>query len=166
MTEWNEIIGEQLHWFVLAFGVLILLLLIISIVQGAKLRSVRKKYNAMMAGTGVENLEGLLIELRNQTDELQEGQALHQEQLKSIQGRITGMKSNVAIKRYNAFGERGHDLSFSIAIVDDGQNGVVVTSLHNRENAYVYAKPLEKGESAYALSPEEKEVIAQALRQT
>lgn len=75
------------------------------------------------------------------------------------------MKSKVAMKRYNAFGERGNDLSFSLAILDDNHSGIVLSSLHNRENSYIYAKPLEKGESPYPLSPEEKEVIALALQQ-
>lgn len=74
------------------------------------------------------------------------------------------MKSKVAMKRYNAFGERGNDLSFSLAILDDNHSGIVLSSLHNRENSYIYL-PLEKGESQYPLSPEEKEVIALALQQ-
>jgi len=165
MSELNQLITEQLSWFILAFSGFIILLLIIVLLQGAKLRKMKRRYEAMMSETGVENLESLLVQLRNQGDMLEEGQRQHNDMIHAAQKKIHGMKSNVAMKRYNAFGERGNDLSFSLAIIDDSQNGVVLTSLHNRENSYIYSKPVLAGDSQYSLSPEEKEVIALALQQ-
>jgi hypothetical protein len=166
MSEMNQLISEQLQWFVFAFVVILLVLVITVIAQGAKLRTVRRKYEAMMAGNGVEDLEGLLIDLKNQSDMLEEEQREQKVALEATQVKISGMKSNIALKRYNAFGERGNDLSFSVAILDDSSNGIVLTSLHNRENSYIYSKPMQNGESQYALSPEEKEVITLALQRT
>ncbi|MNN62955.1 hypothetical protein D3C81_1782920 [compost metagenome] len=125
----------------------------------------RRKYEAMMRGNGVEDLESLLIDLKNQSEMLEEGQREHKVLIEAAQTKMRGMKSKVAMKRYNAFGERGNDLSFSMAIIDDSSSGIVLTSLHNRENSYIYSKPLEGGTSQYPLSPEEKEVIALALQQ-
>lgn len=164
MSEMNQLISEQLQWFVLGFTVLILVLLIVVMVQGSKLRKMRRRYDAMMTGTGVEDLESLLIDLKNQSDMLEDGMKEQAALLDAVQLRLRGMKSHMALKRYNAFGERGHDLSFSLAVLDDERCGVVLTSLHNRENSYVYSKPLQNGESQYPLSPEEKEVIALALQ--
>lgn len=166
MSELNEIITEQLSLFIMGFAFVIILLAIVLIVQGAKIRKMRRRYEAMMTGNGVEDLESLLIDLKNQGDMLEEGQREHKTMIEAVQAKIRGMKSRVAMKRYNAFGERGNDLSFSMAILDDNRNGIVLTSLHNRENSYIYSKPLENGESQYPLSPEEKEVIALALQQS
>lgn len=165
MSELNEIINEQLAGVIMAFAAVIVVMAIVQIIQAVKLRKMRRRYEAMMAGSGVEDLESLLIDLKNQSEMLEEGQREHQTMIEAAQSRIRGMKSKVAVKRYNAFGERGNDLSFSLAIVDDNRNGIVLTSLHNRENSYIYSKPVEGGESQYPLSPEEKEVIAQALQQ-
>lgn len=165
MSELNQIINEQLFWVVFVFGVAILWMAIVLILQSVKLRRMRKRYEAMMKGQGVEDLEGLLINLRNQSDILEEGQREHKVLIEAMQSKMLGMKSKVAVKRYNAFGERGNDLSFSLAILDDNKNGIVLTSLHNRENSYIYSKPLDGGESQYPLSPEEREVIALALQQ-
>lgn len=96
---------------------------------------------------------------------LEEVQLEQKTLLEAAHTKMRGMKSKVAMKRYNAFGERGNDLSFSLAILDDNHSGIVLSSLHNRENSYIYAKPIEQGETPYALSPEEKEVIALALQQ-
>ncbi|ULO07571.1 DUF4446 family protein [Paenibacillus sp. 19GGS1-52] len=166
MSDMNQFISDQLLWFVVAFVVILLVLAIIVIVQGAKLRTMRRRYEAMMSGSGVEDLESLLIDLKNQGEMLEDGQREHKAILEATTLKISGMKSNVAMKRYNAFGERGNDLSFSLAILDDDSNGVVLTSLHNRENSYIYSKPMQKGESQYPLSPEEKEVVTLALQQT
>jgi len=165
MSELNEIINEQLSLFIMGFALVIVLLAIILIVQGAKVRKMRRRYEAMMSGSGIEDLESLLINLKNQSDMLEEEQREHKLLIEAAQTKMRGMKSKVAMKRYNAFGERGNDLSFSLAILDDNHNGIVLTSLHNRENSYIYSKPLDKGESQYPLSPEEKEVIALALQQ-
>ncbi|QSF45112.1 MULTISPECIES: DUF4446 family protein [Paenibacillus] len=165
MSELNQIISEQLSLVVFAAAVILLVLVIIQIVQGSKLRKMRRKYEAMMSGNGVEDLESLLIDLKNQSEMLEEGQREHKALIEAAQTKMRGMKSKVAMKRYNAFGERGNDLSFSMAIIDDSSSGVVLTSLHNRENSYIYSKPLEGGTSQYPLSPEEKEVIALALQQ-
>ena len=166
MSEMNQLINDQLVWFVLVFAVIIIVLVVTVISQGAKIRTMRRKYEAMMAGSGVEDLETLLIDLKNQSEMLEEEQKEHKALLEQTQVRIRGMKSNIALKRYNAFGERGNDLSFSLAILDDNSTGIVLTSLHNRDNSYIYSKPMQGGESQYALSPEEKEVITLALQRT
>ncbi len=166
MSEMNQLINDQLVWFVLVFAVIIIVLVVTVIAQGAKIRTMRRKYEAMMAGSGVEDLESLLIDLKNQSEMLEEEQKEHKALLEQTQVRIRGMKSNIALKRYNAFGERGNDLSFSLAILDDNSTGIVLTSLHNRDNSYIYSKPMQGGESQYALSPEEKEVITLALQRT
>jgi hypothetical protein len=166
MSEMNQLINDQLQWFVMGFTVVLLVLVIVAMVQASKLRKMRGRYEAMMTGTGVEDLESLLIDLKNQSDMLEDGMREHTALLEATQLKMRGMKSHVAMKRYNAFGERGNDLSFSVVIMDDERSGVVLTSLHNRENSYIYSKPLQNGESQYPLSPEEKEVIALALQRT
>jgi hypothetical protein len=75
------------------------------------------------------------------------------------------MKSKVGIHRYNAFSDTGSDLSFSVAILDEYQDGVLLTGIHNREQTYIYAKPIQRGQSQYTLSPEEKEAIIQTSKQ-
>lgn len=165
MSELNEIISEYLSAFIMGFAGVIILMAILMIIQGAKLRRMRSRYEVMMSGNGIEDLEHLLVNLKNQGDMLEEVQQEHKALLEAAHTKMRGMKSKVAMKRYNAFGERGNDLSFSLAILDDNHSGIVLSSLHNRENSYIYAKPVEQGESTYALSPEEKEVIALALQQ-
>ncbi|WP_054958300.1 DUF4446 family protein [Paenibacillus dakarensis] len=165
MSELNELIMEQIHWFVVGMVALILILWMTVIVQGSKLRKMRRKYDTMMAGTGVEDLETLLLNLKIQMDAIEEEQGSQRSRLNQAVDTLKRVKTKTGIVRYNAFGERGNDLSFSIAIVSDEGDGLVLTGLYNRESSFVYAKPLEKSESKHSLSPEERKAIDLALKE-
>lgn len=68
----------------------------------------------------------------------------------------------VGVVRFNAFPDVGGDQSFSIALLDNHGDGVVISSLQGRTENRVYAKPLKRWDSTYALSDEEKQAIAKA----
>jgi len=69
---------------------------------------------------------------------------------------------HLAVVRYDAFGDMGGHLSWSLAVLDDGGNGVVLTSIHGRSDARTYAKSVAGWTSEQQLSPEEEEAIAHA----
>ncbi|MGH3497921.1 MAG: DUF4446 family protein [Nocardioidaceae bacterium] len=66
---------------------------------------------------------------------------------------------HVAVVRYDAFGDMGGHLSWSMALLDDGGNGVVFTSIHGRSEARTYAKNIAGWSCDQPLSPEEDEAI-------
>ncbi|MDO7906169.1 DUF4446 family protein [Paenibacillus sp. JX-17] len=164
MAEMNELISEQLAAIVGILALLVAVLLVIVMVQGSVLRKMRRKYEVMMAGSGVDNLETLLIDLKMQLDQIEDEQGIQQTLLRTVNQKLSDTKGKVGIKRFNAFGERGGELSFSLAILNEGQDGIVLTGIYNRDGSYVYAKPLEAGSSPYSLSDEEKEAITLALQ--
>jgi hypothetical protein len=69
---------------------------------------------------------------------------------------------HLAVVRYDAFGDMGGHLSWSLALLDDGGSGVVLTSIHGRSDARSYAKSVADWRSDQQLSPEEQEAIDQA----
>jgi len=68
----------------------------------------------------------------------------------------------VGIVRFNPFENVGSDQSFSIALLNGEDNGVVITSLYNREGNRIYGKPIKNGRSSYHLSKEESIAIEKA----
>ncbi|MGQ9457218.1 MAG: DUF4446 family protein, partial [Anaerolineae bacterium] len=74
-------------------------------------------------------------------------------------------RQHLGVGRFNPCPDPGGNQSFAIALVDGRGNGVVLSSLHAREGTRVYAKPLKKWESDYALTEEEKQAIALAYQQ-
>lgn len=139
----------------------VVLLLIMVIVLMVKLGNMNKRYRKIIGNSNIEHVDELLMELQEGKQSLESAVKEQAETINGIRRVMKKLKANVAVSRYNAFNKQGSDLSFSVAILDDEQDGVVLTGIHSREESYIYAKPIEKGVSSYALSPEEKEVIAQ-----
>ena len=69
---------------------------------------------------------------------------------------------HLAVVRYDAFGDMGGHLSWSLALLDDSGNGVVLTSIHGRSDARTYAKSVSSWTCEQQLSPEEEEAITHA----
>lgn len=147
------------EWYLLA---LIVLLVMWILIIGTRLKQLRKQYVAVMGNTGVANMEDVVVDIKKQLDMQKQMIDSLQSQLSEVQSEIPRMKSKVGIQRYNAFSEKGSNMSFSLAIVNEHRDGAVFSGLHSRDNTYVYAKPVEKGDSPYPLTPEERKAIQEA----
>jgi hypothetical protein len=91
------------------------------------------------------------------------------EQVKNLSKELETVKidgianlKKTAVIRFNPFSELGSDQSFSAAILDEADNGLVITSLFTRSENRVYGKPIKNGASVYLLTDEEKEAIKKA----
>jgi Protein of unknown function (DUF4446) len=69
---------------------------------------------------------------------------------------------HLGVVRYDAFSDMGGHLSWSLALLDGGGDGVVLTSIHGRSEARTYAKSVSGWTSEQQLSPEEEEAITSA----
>lgn len=159
MDEWTN---NPMNGVTVVLALLVIVLFIRVSIVGRRLKKLRKQYVEVMGNTGITNLEEVIIDLKHSitAQELQSEKLQKQlDQVKDVQQQEKG---RVGILRYNAFADQGSDLSFSIAVVNASQDGVVISGLHSRENTYVYAKPISKGESNYTLTPEERKAIAEA----
>ncbi len=67
------------------------------------------------------------------------------------------------VVRFNPFPGEGGNQSFSIALVDQEKNGVVITNFYTKDGSRIYGKPIKQGSSEYALSKEEKQAIESAV---
>jgi len=89
--------------------------------------------------------------------------------LESLRDEVERLRSDaaetlrhLAVVRYDAFGDMGGHLSWSLALLDDAGNGVVLTSIHGRSEARTYAKNVSGWSCDTQLSPEEAEAIGHA----
>ncbi len=85
-------------------------------------------------------------------------------ELQATRGDVTDALRHVAVVRYDAFGDMGGRLSFTVALLDDAADGVVLSSIHGRSESRSYAKGVKAGSSEQSLSPEEKQAIELAMR--
>lgn len=118
----------------------------------------------MAQGTSEDNLEQMLEKVFNRMDALEASRQEVERLTEAMHREVRGQKGKLGILRFAAFENEGSDLSFSVALVDDNQNGMVMTSIYGRHESRVYAKPIENGTSSYALSEEEKQALALAVK--
>lgn len=102
--------------------------------------------------------------------EINQKQAQQQLILKKLDTKLSNVElklragvDRAELLRFQAFDNTGSDLSFAFALLNQEGNGVVLSSIHNRDESRVYAKPIKEGVSTYSLTGEEKEVIARAM---
>jgi len=84
------------------------------------------------------------------------------QEVAALRAEAAGSLRHLAVVRYDAFGDMGGQLSWSVALLDDAGDGVVLSSIHGRSEARSYAKPVSGWSSDQVLSPEEQEAIANA----
>jgi len=83
--------------------------------------------------------------------------------LAGAERRLDGAVTHRALVRYDAYNEMSGHQSLSIALLDSNRSGIVISSIHHRDQARLYAKQVISGTSELRLSPEEEEALRLAL---
>jgi hypothetical protein len=144
--------------------ILFAILFIWNIVLSVKFGRLKKKFRRMAQGTSKDNLEQMLEKIFDRMDALTESQQEVERLTESMRKQVSEQKGRLGILRFPAFENEGSDLSFSLALVDENSNGMVMTSIYGRHESRVYAKPVKNGTSQYALSDEEKQALEIAMK--
>ncbi len=152
----------MLNYVLLAIICVLLGWVILLQVQMTRLR---RHYRRLMAGTDGGNLEEVLNQHVERVQKALETVTALEAQTRRIERNLKHSMQWMGLVRFNPFRDTGGAQSFALAIVDGYGDGVVVSSLHSRDNTRVYAKPLHKWESTYSLTDEEKQAIARAYQQ-
>jgi hypothetical protein len=141
--------------------------LLCGLVALLRLRRVRAAQRAVLGPEGERDLIRLGAEL-------QEGfRALHDYvhdvaerqdgRLTTAEKRLDGAIAHCGLVRYDAYNEMSGRQSTSIALLDSSASGIVLSSIHHRDQARLYAKRVRDGRGELELSPEELEAVRLAL---
>lgn len=84
------------------------------------------------------------------------------EEVAALRLDVSGMLRHLAVVRYDAFPDVGGRLSWSMSLLDDNADGVVLTAIHGRNDSRTYAKGIRAGKCAQQLSPEEEQAVERA----
>lgn len=136
---------------------------VISLILGLIFISVTSRLNRRFARYkavhSTADLDQVYHDTKEETVRLQtEINQLH-EQINELRKRLETKVSTARMIRYNAFSDTGSDLSYSLALLDDHKDGVVLSSIYGRDESRTYGKPILEGQSKYPLTQEEKDLI-------
>ena len=147
----------------IAAGVLVVVLLAVTVYLFVQLRRMRRGQRLLLGSDQqdlVEYAVGLLARVEHvegRADAVERG-------LAQVTGRLDGVVQRWALLRYDALDGAGGRQSLSLALLDAGSNGVVLTAIQDREYARIYVKQVAAGESDVELSPEERRALDQATK--
>lgn len=159
----SSYLGIDSDYIVLALAALVLILIIIMIVSSVQMHNLKKKYQAFMSGKDGKNLEETFLKKLEQVDGLIEADERNRENIETISSDMKFTFQKVGLVKYDAFHEMGGKLSFSLALLNQEDDGFIINAMHSREGCYTYIKEIIGGNSIIALAEEEKEALNMAL---
>ncbi len=117
---------------------------IVILVNAIWIVKTEKRLKKFFLGKKANNLEDTISSLQNEVKHLQ------------------ARKLKIETIRFNPFPDQGSNQSFAIGILNEDNDGVVISSLYSRERMSIFAKPVKNGNSEYELSKEEKQALEKA----
>ena len=153
----------DIGYILLAFAVLILILIILNIISLAKITNLRKRMKKFMKGKDARSLEKEIIGLHEDNKFLKNMTEINKKDIRDLNKRFAKAFQKIGIVKYDAYQQMGGLLSFSLALLDEDNNGLILNSVHSTEGCYTYTKEVVYGECKLELSNEEKVALDQAM---
>ena len=146
----------------IASGAVALLAAAFAVLAWRELRRVRIAQQVLLGG-GKGDLVDFAVSLQGRIDDLHRAVDEVAAGLSRVDRRVDGCVSKTSIVRYDAYSDSGGHQSASLAFLDAGRSGVVVSAIQGRDYARIYVKEVDRGRAPVALSPEEQEAVDRAM---
>ncbi len=135
-----------------------LVVLIVLVVQ------LRKKLAAFMTGKDGASLEATLAWLTQKAANVDTTLEAHKEALEMIDARVKRSIRGYSLVRYDAYESSGGEQSFASGLIDEHQNGYILSVITNRSHVGVYAKKINRGIPEVSLTTEETDALTAAKK--
>lgn len=125
-----------------------------------------RRFSTYREGYDYQKLEKIVRALLSDREKDQKRIDLNKEEIALLKRQTKGYFQKMALSRYNPFNETGGNQSFSLALLDGENNGIVISSFHSREGTRLYTKQVIEGRTDESFSQEEKKAIQEAIKKT
>lgn len=127
--------------------------------QISSLNRLRKNF---FTGTRAISLESVIFSLEQKLKDSQNQQAALEQSLHSLGQTLNLAVQKVGLVRFNPFEDAGGNFSFTLALLDAHNSGVVITSMHGRQQNRIYSKKIDSGLADTKLTQEEQQAVDKA----
>lgn len=142
--------------------IMVFILAVLLVIALVKINKLNVKYTAFMKGADGKDLESSILSKFKDIDKMKADIEYMSRKLNIACETLLTSYQKMSIIKYDAFKEMGGKLSFSLAMLDDKNNGYILTSVHTRDGCYTYVKEIIKGESFVVLAEEERKALEEA----
>lgn len=159
----NALGGFDLGYLILGMVALLVILLILVIIQICTVNKLKKRLNKFLTGKDGTNLEQEIAALFEDNKFLKNNTEKNRKDIRILYKKMESTYQKMGLVKYDAFNQMGGQLSFSLALLDENNNGFIINSVHSVEGCYSYTKEIKQGESSITLGKEEAEALAIAM---
>lgn len=153
----------DIGYILIGMAVIILILAILVMIQISNTSKLKKKYSKFMQGKDAKSLEKDIIGLYEDNKFIKASADKNKKDIRALYKRLESAFQKVGIIKYDAFHQMGGKLSFSLALLDENNNGFILNSVHSTEGCYSYTKEIRNGQSSISLGEEEKQALDMAM---
>ena len=121
-----------------------------------------KRLKRFFLGKKAKDLEETIAILENDIVILKKSKEATEKELIEVGKKLRKSIRGLETIRFNPFPDQGSNQSFAIGMLNEDNDGVVISSLYSRERMSIFAKPIKEGKSAYELTEEEREALDKA----
>lgn len=153
----------DIAYLFIALTVLICILFILLIVSMVKQSKLKKRYEAFMCGSDAKSMETEINGLFQDIDFLKKEAEKNGKEIRHIYKRLETVFQKIGVVKYDAFQQMGGQLSYSLALLDENNNGFIINSVHSTDGCYSYTKVIKDGECEISLGEEEEKALDMAM---
>ena len=155
---------EQLMFGVaIALSVVCIITSILLIITLCKLKKLKRRVDALTRGKDAESMEDSILNFFERIECLEDAEKKMHKDIRDIKENLKITYQKTGLVKYDAFREMSGALSYSLALLDKENNGILISSMYSREGCYTYAKEIVNGECKINLSDEEQEALKHAV---
>jgi hypothetical protein len=147
----------------IALAVVCLITIILLIITLCKLKKINRRIDTLTRGKDAETMEDSILNFFEKVEALEDAENKMHRDIREIKENLKITYQKTGLVKYDAFREMSGALSYSLALLDKENNGILISSMYSREGCYTYAKDIVKGECKINLSDEEAEALKQAV---
>lgn len=150
--------------FLIIIFTLCIILIVLYLINIVRFNKLNKRYkNFIKKMSKGNNFEETLNTYMKRVDDVSNKNEEIIRYCEKLDNDISKCIKKVGIVRYNAFKDTGSDLSFTLALLNEENTGVILNGIYSREMSNIYAKPIQNGKSNYTISEQEQEAISKAI---
>ncbi|MCI8509840.1 MAG: DUF4446 family protein [Lachnospiraceae bacterium] len=128
-----------------------------------KYNKLNKRISHFTTGKEAANLEQVMLKRFSEIKQIVKNEKQQNKDIDIINDKFLTTFCKIGLVKYDAFKEMSGKLSFSLALLTENHDGIIITSMHSREGCFTYCKEVTNEESYYILSEEERIALNVAM---
>lgn len=153
----------DIGYFIIGLAVILVILLVLTICLLVKIQKLKGRLDRFVLGKDGVSLEQDIIALFEDNKFLKINTDKNKKDIRTLYKRMESTYQKMGLVKYDAFQQMGGQLSFSLALLNENNDGFIINSVHSTDGCYSYTKEIVAGECSITLGKEEQKALAIAM---